>query len=256
MKNIAILYICTGKYVSFWKNFYSSCEENFLNDYRKEYFVFTDAINIEQEDNAKVHKIHQKQLGWPYDTLLRFEMFKKIAGELRDFDYIFFFNSNMIFRKKIDGSFLPEKESLLAVIHPSFYQKDRINFTYETNPKSTAYIAENEGSDYFMGGLNGGKSADYLALILELADRIQIDLKNKIIAVWHDESHLNNYLIGKSVKILDSSYGYPEGWDLPYEKKIIILDKNNYGGHNHLRKIKTSWLKQIKNKLKQILNHL
>lgn len=254
MESIAILYISTGKYICFWKNFYHSCEKNFLLGYNKEYFVFTDAINIEQEKNPCVHKVKQDQLGWPYDTLMRFEMFKKKVDQLKKFDYIFFFNSNMIFSTKIDESFLPKKEGLLAVVHPSFYQKDRHNFTYETNPKSAAYIADSKGSDYFMGGLNGGKSASYIALIMELAARIETDLKNKIIAVWHDESHLNNYLLDKHVKILDSSYGYPEGWNLPYEKRIIILDKNNFGGHNHLRKIKKNWLNQLRNKLKHILN--
>ena len=43
---IAILYICTGKYVVFWKDFYQSFEKKFLKKSEVEYFVFTDAAYI------------------------------------------------------------------------------------------------------------------------------------------------------------------------------------------------------------------
>ena len=34
-KRIAVLYIATGRYIVFWKNFYKSCEKYFLKDYQK-----------------------------------------------------------------------------------------------------------------------------------------------------------------------------------------------------------------------------
>ena len=61
---------------------------------------------------------------------------------------------------------------------------------------------------------------------------IDIDLNNNIIAVWHDESHLNRYFIDNKPEIeLSPSYCYPENWNLPFEKKLIALDKN----HNEIR---------------------
>lgn len=39
---IAILYICTGKYNVFFRDFYSSSEKYFLPNCEKTYFVFSD----------------------------------------------------------------------------------------------------------------------------------------------------------------------------------------------------------------------
>ena len=53
---IAVLYICTGKYVAFWEKFYKSFEENFLKNSQVEYFVFTDAENLyQQQENPRIH---------------------------------------------------------------------------------------------------------------------------------------------------------------------------------------------------------
>lgn len=65
-RKIAILYVCTGEYVIFWKDFFTSCEKYFIPEMRKEYYVFTDSDAIEFEnENTHIHKIFQKNLGWP-----------------------------------------------------------------------------------------------------------------------------------------------------------------------------------------------
>lgn len=240
---VAILYICTGKYSIFWNDFYKSSEDNFLLNSEKEYFLFTDG-NIKAH-NKKIHIIFQEKLGWPYDTLMRFKMFDSIKDRLRAFDYIFFINANMRFLVKIEEDFLPLDEGLIAVKHPGFFNKLRAEFTYETNPASLAFIDSKEGENYFMGGFNGGKADEYLQLINTLRQNVQADLENGIIALWHDESHLNKYLLNKKVKIMNPAYGYPEGWQLPFEKKVIILDKTKYGGHSYLRGNKTGLIKTI-----------
>ena len=66
-----------------------------------------------------------------------------------------------------------------------------------------------------------------------LAERILEDKKKGIIAVWHDESHMNRYLIdNEPAIILNPSYCYPESWEIPFDKKLLALDKN----HNEMRK--------------------
>ncbi|RPF81607.1 MAG: glycosyl transferase family 6 [Verrucomicrobia bacterium TMED71] len=239
-KKVSILYICTGHYKIFWKKFYKSAESYFLEnlDYEKHYFVFTDADHIFGEQSKNIRKIYQKPLAWPYPTLDRFRIFKTIRDQLKGMDYIYHFNANMLFLEAVDEEILPTVEKpLLMVQHPGFYQKSRKDFTYEENDKSLAYIPADEGSVYVMGGLNGGLAKNYLELIYELDRRIEIDKTNNVIARWHDESHLNRYATNfeSSVKLLDSSYGYPEGWNLPFSPKIIIRDKDNYGGHDFLR---------------------
>jgi hypothetical protein len=48
---------------------------------------------------------------------------------------------------------------------------------------------------YYQGCLWGGKVPDVLEMIEELESRVNEDLKNNVIAVWHDESHMNKYFI-------------------------------------------------------------
>lgn len=240
---IAILYIATGRYTIFWKDFYISSEKYFLTNCEKHYFVFTDCQEslFGEKSNNNISRIYQKKLGWPYDTLMRFDMFLKIEDKLKQFDYIFFLNANMIFIKHITEEILPEKEGLLGVLHPGYQGKSRETFTYDENPKSLAYIPKTEGQYYFMGSFNGGKSENYLELINELNRNIKTDLSNNIIALWHDESHLNRYFINHNCKILSKIYATPEkrfpGSIKNRKAKIIIRDKSRakYGGHKWLR---------------------
>ena len=211
-------------------------EQYFLSGITKEYFVFTDAKHIYNEQVNHVHKIHQPKLGWPFDTLKRFDMFLRKEAELSKLNYLFFFNANMRVMEPIDASFLPSKEEkLLAVKHPWLCDAPVDDFTMETNPQSTAYIAPGAATHYFMGGLNGGITSAYLQLMRDINQAIQQDLANNIIAVWHDESHLNKYLLDKNIKIMGPEYGFPQGADLPFEQKIIILEKARFGGHDWLR---------------------
>jgi histo-blood group ABO system transferase len=68
-----------------------------------------------------------------------------------------------------------------------------------------------------------------------IANRVNKDIENGVTALWHDESHMNRYLIDNPPKLeLSPSYCYAEefyGTDYPYEPKIIALKKN----HNELR---------------------
>lgn len=234
--NVAILYICTGRYEIFWKDFYLSSEKHFLTNASKHYYVFTDAEQIFNEGSESVKKIYQANLGWPGNTLFRFKMFAPFANELKSYDYVFFFNANAMFLQDIGEEFLPNDE-LLVVHHPLFYKKKRKKFTYDRNPDSLAYIPEDKGEVYVAGGVNGGTGKIYAKLILDLSKNIDIDYEKGVIALWHDESHLNRYILDHPYKMLDPSYIFPEDYEkrLSFDKKIIMRDKKKYGGHDFLR---------------------
>ena len=235
---IGILYIITGRYTIFWKEFYESCERYLLPDAEKFYFVFTDSPTIEYEKNNKnIYKIFQKNLGWPDNTLKRFHVFLKNQALYKDMDYLYFFNANLKIVKEIRGTdFLPKANNIMTCIHPSFFDKKKKLFPYEHNPLSTAYIPEGEGTYYVAGGLNGGERHVYISMMEELKENIDIDEQNNIVAIWHDESQLNAYIYHHdNYQTLTPSYLYPEGKNLPFEPYIMIRDKNRYGGHEKLR---------------------
>jgi hypothetical protein len=235
---IGVLYICTGKYVLYWKQFYESMESLFLPGHEKDYFVFTDAPSIEYEQKNNVHRLFQQKQEWPYPTLLRFQMFLKVEKELEKMDYIFFLNANM---KVIDtikeNDVLPDPikdDGLVVVLHSGFYKAHTRRLPYERKQKkSLAYMTE--GKYYVQGSFNGGTTAAYLALVRQMEKNIQSDLDKNIIAVWHDESHLNRYVADKHPKILSPAFAYSEGAHLEFKPRILMLDKRKLGGHKHMR---------------------
>lgn len=257
---VAILYICTGKYEIFWRDFYLSCETYFLPGIEKHYFVFTDSGHIDfEQDNPRIHRIYQENLGWPGNTLRRYEIFLSIEKNLEQFDYLFYLNANLLFLLPVMASnFLPQgNENLVACLHPGYYNKKRRRFTYEKNPRSLAYIDRTKGLYYFAGGINGGRTAYFIDAMKVMRKNIADDLSRGIVAVWHDESHWNKYLLDRSdVKMLHPGYLYPEGFKLPYEKIILIRDKARYGGHNRIRGERPSFFKKFKRVLVKIKNRL
>ena len=60
--------------------------------------------------------------------------------------------------------------------------------------RSLAYLREDEQHRYLCGGFNGGCTDKFLAMAAILADNIDADYKNGIIAQHNDESHLNCFM--------------------------------------------------------------
>ena len=232
-KSIGILYICTGAYKVFWKEFYQTFEENFLPHTSKRYFIFSDSEELycSKEQNIKIFKIEHQP--WPLITLLRFHTFLKAEDDLKNCDYLMFANANIVCNEIItEEEFLPRDEKgekLFVVNHPGYYDKGKISFPYDRNPKSLAYIPWNCGEHYVLGGMFGGTSADFLELSKLLKHNIEEDLKKNIIATWHDESHLNRYIMQRDdVRILPPEYCFPTGFlslSATYAKRISLVDK-------------------------------
>ena len=122
-----------------------------------------------------------------------------------------------------------KEEGLLFVQHPGFYNKWKFKYTYERNKKSRAYMPLLAGKYYVCGGVNGGRSENFLQMCEELNRRIDEDEKNGIIAIWHDESHINRYCYEqKNSKILNPSYCYPEDWNIPFKPVLMVRDKSKW----------------------------
>jgi len=183
------------------------------------YFVFTDG---EPPKLPNIVKIHQERLGWPYDTMMRYEMYYNAKELLEKMDYLFACDADMLFVDTVGDEILGKQ---VATQHPGFVGK---RGTYETRKISTAYIGPKEGKYYFAGGFNGGSSSEFLKRSKTMTENTYKDLEKNIVAIWHDESHLNRYLIDNPpTVILTPSYCYPERWKLPYHKRLLALDKNH-----------------------------
>jgi hypothetical protein len=221
--SVAVLYICTGKYRRFFAGFYESARRYFLHDVaRVSYIVFTDDMKLTDADDVEF--IFRDCQGFPMDSLMRYDLFLQAADRLKTFDYIFFFNANMRMVAPIGKEILPEH--LTAVIHPGYYNKPVWRYPYERDRRSSAFIpAHEKGYHYYMGSVNGGRTDDFLALARTCNQHIKEDLKRGIVAKYHDESHLNHYLRYHDCTPLSPAYAYIEGKELPFEPKILLLDK-------------------------------
>jgi histo-blood group ABO system transferase len=82
---------------------------------------------------------------------------------------------------------------------------------------------------YFAGGFNGGSKHEYLKMSKELSDNIDEDFNNGIIAVWHDESHMNRYFINNPpTKILGVEYCTPSNLINKNTKLSAIVKDHEY----------------------------
>ena len=232
MQKVGILYICTGQYNMFWKGFYETAEQYLLKDlpYEIHYFVFSDDDKLPYLDSARVHYHFQEKQGWPWPTLLRFRTFYSIKNELTDFDYLYFFNSNIEFVAPVTQELIPPTGLNFTFTHHfAYYQKPEHTHTYDRNPQSNAYIPFGKGQFYVSGGCLGGRAKPFLEMSAILDHRIKSDLKNNIIALWHDESQINKYILGrKDIHTIHPGYFYPEIFKLDFPMICKALEKYKY----------------------------
>lgn len=236
---IGILYIVTGRYTVFWKDFYASLREKFLPGVEKRVFLFSDQEGFFTPSPDIVFiPIERKE--WPYQTLLRYHTFLEHAELWKDCDYVFFMNANYLFYQTVGAEVLPGPEDggLVAVEMRKSLELKPDEYPYERNPESTACIPIGQGEHYFSGAFNGGTGEAFFAMSRAIAASTQDDLDRGVIAVWHDESQLNKYLLDRPCKILSPAYLWDESWlDRKSRSfaKAGARDKGRYGGHAWLR---------------------
>jgi histo-blood group ABO system transferase len=219
---IGLLLIATGKYERFIEPLIISARRNFLHDEEVSYFLFTDSV--EPYPECKVIPVTHRP--WPYPTLMRYNIFYSHGHLFNGMDYLFYCDIDMLFVDEVGREVLGDR---VAVQHPGYYGQ---RGTPETRPESLAYISTNVNMQYFAGGFNGGRTQEFLTMARLIDQNIQADLENGIIAIWHDESHLNRYFCDNPpTLILDPGYCYGESMKIPFKQRILALDKD----HRRLR---------------------
>jgi histo-blood group ABO system transferase len=220
--------IATGKYTQYVNDLVTTANKYFFHTHNLKIYLFTDDMN--QHVHPNVVKIYQEHEGFPKATLHRYHTFIK-NKDLLTSDYLYYCDVDMRFYEYISEDVLPNESGLVATEHPGFFGGRR--GSYETNRNSTAYVGNNEFFTYCAGGFNGGTKESFLNMSQHIVNNINSDHDNNIIAVWHDESHMNRYFINHNPKILSPSYCYPENYwqPIPFKCRLMALDKN----HKELR---------------------
>lgn len=221
MNSVGLLIIATNKYFHYAQNLIKSADKHFLKNSNVDYFVFT---NSKEKINSirKVNVIDTEHKPWPWMTLGRYDIFNRNREAFNEMDYLFYCDADMLFVADVEEDILSNR---VATQHPGYYGN---RGTPETNPKSLACIYDSENMQYFAGGFNGGSKEEYLMMCEKLSFNINKDFENNVIAIWHDESHMNRYFVDNPpTKILNPSYCYAEFMKIPFDKKLLALTKNH-----------------------------
>ena len=235
---VAVVFIGTEKYLDFLPSWYERCEENFLPGVDKKYLVFTDGDIPEAPDNAVIYK--QEHLEWPYITLYRFKIIEKALEEISKCEWLIFLDADMAVVDKVTPEEVFSDKSYLGVHHPCHFLKFQPHHkppgSFETNPLSTAKVPDDyDFSVYWQGCLWGGKVPEVIDMMEELNRRITTDEENNVIAVWHDESHLNAFYAERKddVHTLGPEFAFPEVFAdaCEFQPKIVHLAKDNSKYH-------------------------
>ena len=226
--SVAIIFIGTNKYLNFFPKYYETCEELLFPGVKKQYYVFTDGgiFGDEIPDHITAIKIPHKE--WPSITLERFHTILLAEELIQEHDWLLFLDADMRVDAIVNSEeVLNDEKDFIAVHHPCHYNTGTGDF--ERRPESEACITGNP-LQYYQGCLWGGKMEAVIPMMKLLKERVDKDYSNDIIAVWHDESHLNRFFIENQDRVhaLPPDYAYPECFpNYPYERKIVHLAKDN-----------------------------
>ena len=229
---VGIIFIGTSKYAEFFIGFKKAIDTYFLKESEKEFFVFTDQPNNKCFNEKNINVTAINHVGWPWITLHRFKFMNKIVSSLNKMDYVFFIDADLWPCSEITKSELIDHGyPLVGVQHPGFINKVG---TFETDTRSTSNIFDGyyNLSKYRQGCFWGGKSSWIIEMVKSLNKAVDIDTSNDIVAVWHDESHMNKYFLqnNQSVYTLHPGFATPqEGYDnikAEYKTMMVHLHKD------------------------------
>lgn len=234
---VAFVFICLNEnYWPFVGRMVESARTHFLPGHEVDYFFWSD---MPSETTYGATVFPTEPVEWPLPTLFRYHLFLQQEETLAKYDYIFYADADMLFVNKVGDEILGE--GLTGALHPMYavsekYRNHKTSIPpFEPNPLSSAYVHEPFPKNYYAGGFQGGKSADFITAMKVMRKRIDQDFFQNYVARWNDESHWNRYLVENPPSVtLSPSYVYPDSlivpyyvpiWGRPYLPRLVTLTK-------------------------------
>jgi len=236
--SIGILSIATNDYLKYWKEMAKSIDISTQGKNKVTLHLFTDQPEIAESFAATLGKCKVKiykipSLGWPDATLLRYRIFNQHIEKLTE-DILMYLDADMLVSTDLPEEIesMCDLENISLVSHPGFWREKgltRRTLLYVQNPKlaisdlrlrisvgglgswesnnaSKAFVPRSKRKNYVCGGTWLGPNNLIKKLIAELFVQVEEDRRNNVIAVWHDESHLNAWASKNNYKKLSPRY--------------------------------------------------
>lgn len=220
---IGLILIATGgeRYTQFLQPLADSMDR-FMPPHHK--IIFHDAnasTRFFAPSPESVTMIYQPDLGWPRATLMRYHAMLKAESVLRRYSHVFYMDVDMLVESPIHEKDICSA-GLTAVIHNGYPD------AFCRDPKSTAYVPESAHPVYYQGCFIGGETNRFIGMCEATSAAIDEDDRRGVTAIWHDESHLNKFLISNPPEIsLTPAYAFPELHYLRHTERwlTVPLDK-------------------------------
>ncbi|XP_043919198.1 alpha-1,3-galactosyltransferase 2 [Protopterus annectens] len=209
---IGLTVFAVGKYLDMYlKLFLTTAEMHFMVGHNVIYYVFTDM----PQNVPKVHLAKKRQLRilqverhsrWQDISMMRMKFINQAIHNFISYEvqYVFCMDVDQYFQGRFGVETL---SSSVALLHSWYYRRFKFLYSYDHNPKSTAFLAQEEGDFYYHAAVFGGKWESVKNITEFCYQGILQDKLNNVEALWHDESHLNKYFWQhKPTKVLSPEY--------------------------------------------------
>ena len=215
--------IATNNYLDFWKKQAQSIDDHLTSGTTCTLYLFTDQSSAAQEFaqslvRVKVKIVSIPSYGWPEATLFRYKLISEHAHFWNPKETLVYLDADMLVVDTLEKKNFAGKDSsgVTLILHPGFFRPSGMarvvfylrNFefalrdlfsmivygglgTWETRRRSLAFVRRRFRKEYYCGGIWWGPAGEITQLSQTLDSRIDKDLARGVIAVWHDESHLN-----------------------------------------------------------------
>ncbi len=254
---LGIISIATNIYLEYWKQQAKSVSRELSKSFDCKLYLFTDdpseaTLFAKTIPNVKVLVNQVPSYGWPEATLLRFQIMNTISSKYDD-ETLMYLDADMLIHGPIGQNELQsEAGGVTLVRHPGYFRRNGIRriFLYLRSPKlmamdaymywkmgglgawetsqaSLAYVPKPMRDNYFCGGVWWGSRIAFLSLISELAEAVDSDSRNGVMAAWHDESHINSWASRHEHSTAGPEYCYSKtfSWISHLPMKIEAVDK-------------------------------
>lgn len=200
MKHLVIYYVCTADYKLFFEDFNTSIK-NFYPEFNRTIIIISDGLSEYNNYYDEEYNIHYKvkyipHYPWPINTLFKM---KYINDHKIDCDYAFYFNADLMFNEQIlnyKDFFNLELLNVSRHGNCEYYGNDEFDYDNKYYDRgqvenSMSYIPNKY--TYVSGAIFGGNAKIFYEMCNDIDTYVEIDLKNRIIPIWHDESYLNKW---------------------------------------------------------------
>jgi hypothetical protein len=259
MGNLNIVSIATNKYLDYWKNQARSIDNHLAPDTTCTLFLYTDQpldarIFAKGLNRIQVEIFSIPSYGWPDATLLRYRLILDKSQTWAGDEILVYLDADMLAVSSISYKDFNQNEQLgvTLVHHPGFYRPlgySKIKFylahpkvaiqdlftrvasgglgAWESRSSSTAFVKRKHRKGYFCGGIWWGTASEIVSLCESLVSRIDLDSARNVLAIWHDESHLNWWATTHPHQTASPAYCFVSQYPAldTLSPKIVAVDK-------------------------------